>query len=100
MKRALAIASISVVIGCATATNYTNPDGPRYTGGTGQPPVPPRPTLRIVTFNIAHARRIRGAIGCLTAAPLREADVVLLQEMDAPATAAIAAALSSQYLYY
>src|SRR5678815_2009460 len=99
MKRVLAPSLAVTVVACATATNYTHPDGPRWTGVSQTTPAP-RPVVRIVTYNIAHAHHIRGAIGCLTAPPLQEADVVLLQEMDAPGTEAIAQSLSSGYVYY
>jgi endonuclease/exonuclease/phosphatase family metal-dependent hydrolase len=99
MKRWIAILLASTLGACAAATNYLEPDAPRNVGGEAAPPGP-RPFLRIVTFNIARARKIAGAIGCLTAPPLREADVVLLQEMDGPGTEAIAHALGDRYVNY
>jgi endonuclease/exonuclease/phosphatase family metal-dependent hydrolase len=53
-----------------------------------------------VTFNVAYARKITEAIAALRTVPLRGADVVALQEMDAPGTAAIAEALDMNYVYY
>jgi endonuclease/exonuclease/phosphatase family metal-dependent hydrolase len=54
-----------------------------------------------VSFNIAFARNIDGAIALLTSEPhLRGADVILLQEMDAAGTRRIADALGMGYVYY
>ncbi len=58
-------------------------------------------TLRIVSFNIEFARRIDAAIALLASdAALRNADVVLLQEMDAAGTKRVADALGMWYVYY
>jgi endonuclease/exonuclease/phosphatase family metal-dependent hydrolase len=54
-----------------------------------------------VSFNIEFARRIDAAVELLTSDPaLRAADVILLQEMNAPATQRIAHALGMWYVYY
>lgn len=58
-------------------------------------------TLRIVSFNIEYARETRRAAQILsTVATLRDADVVLLQEMTAPATKFLADSLHMRYVYY
>ena len=89
-------------LGCATAHNYLEPDSPRYAGGPGQVPreASPDGSPRVVTFNVAYARQITEAVAALRAQPLRGADVIALQEMDAPGTAAIAEALGLNYVYY
>jgi endonuclease/exonuclease/phosphatase family metal-dependent hydrolase len=57
--------------------------------------------LRVVTFNIKYARQIDRAIGLLRAeGPLRGADIVALQEMDASGVEQIARALGLAYVYY
>jgi endonuclease/exonuclease/phosphatase family metal-dependent hydrolase len=56
--------------------------------------------LRVVTFNVAYARKITEAVAALRAEPLGGADVIVLQEMDAPGTASIAQALGLNYVYY
>jgi endonuclease/exonuclease/phosphatase family metal-dependent hydrolase len=81
-----------------------SPDGPRYAGS----PQASRPTdhadptrLRVVSFNIAFARQVDSAIALLSSEPaLRDADVILLQEMDEKATARVAEALGMGYVYY
>ena len=84
---------------CAHVRNYTDPAGPRFVGS-----FPPSPDVesdfRVVTFNIKYARHIDGAIGLLREDPnLRTADVIFLQEMDAPGTQRIAEALALNYAY-
>lgn len=89
-------------LGCATAHNYLEADSPRYAGGPGQVPheASPDGSLKVVTFNVAYARKITEAVAALRAEPLRGADVIALQEMDAPGTASIAEALGLNYVYY
>jgi endonuclease/exonuclease/phosphatase family metal-dependent hydrolase len=95
---------VLAVAGCRTGRNYTSPEGPRYAGA---PPRSPAPTLlgttalRVVSFNIAFAVEVDSAIALLTSEPmLRQADVILLQEMDEAATRRVADALGLWYVYY
>lgn len=107
-RRALAAALLTLASGmsCRAMTNYESPLGPRFTA-----PLPaqravvdtraPMPALRVVTFNLKYARRVERAIyGLRSYAPLGDADVIMLQEMDAPATQRIADALGMAYVYY
>ena len=56
--------------------------------------------LRIVTFNIKFGLHVDRAIDLLSRpGPLSGADVLVLQEMDAPGTEAIARALHLNYVY-
>ncbi len=91
---------------CATAKNYLNPQGPVYAGG---PPASSqgvrRPSadgpLRIVSYNIAFGRRIDRALEVLKEnESLRDADVISLQEMDAPGVERIAGELGLRYVYF
>ena len=92
---------------CARGVNYPSPHGPRYVGGVVPDARPanaadsaPR-LLRLVTFNIRHAVEIDSAIAVLRLTPaLQGADVVALQEVDAPATERIARSLGMAYVYY
>jgi endonuclease/exonuclease/phosphatase family metal-dependent hydrolase len=76
-----------------------------YTGsfaaGEGEAAAPAQPLrLRVVTFNIEYALRVERAQAALREHPrLRDADLVALQEMDAPGTARIAQALGARYAY-
>ena len=57
--------------------------------------------LRIVTFNVEYALRVDRALAALRDQPqLQGADLVALQEMDAPGTEAIARGLGLAYVYY
>ena len=105
MKSAAACVLLAAVslAGCASVHNYLDVEGPRYAGGPSPAPtVGPRAdgSLRLVTFNVEYAKRIPEAIAALRADALRGADVITLQEMDAPGTAAIAEALGLNYVYY
>jgi endonuclease/exonuclease/phosphatase family metal-dependent hydrolase len=83
----------------APAHNYAQADGPRYCGhfahaGGGR-------SLRLVTFNLRFSREIDRAAALFQAEPqLRQADVVTLQEMDAPGVERLARALGYDYVYY
>src|SRR5262245_47892387 len=64
-------------------------------------PSPLRGRVRGITFNIRFAREIDRAIALLIEdRDLQGADLVFLQEMDAPGTERIAAALGMHYVYY
>ena len=70
-------------------------------GGQGVPPEPMARRRRVVTFNIEYALRVERAIVALREHPeLRGADILALQEMDAPGVEAIAKALGMNYAYY
>jgi endonuclease/exonuclease/phosphatase family metal-dependent hydrolase len=101
---AAALVGLAAAIGCRTY-NYVSPLGPRY-AGTSAAPAPPvsrtsPPALRVVTFNVQYAEHIDRAIALLeSSAALRNADIIALQEMDAPGARRIAAALAMSYVYY
>jgi endonuclease/exonuclease/phosphatase family metal-dependent hydrolase len=86
-----------------TATNFLDPEGPRYydTDRSAKPPMTDGDALRLVTFNIEFGREIDGAIRLLrTAEPLRNPDVLLLQEMSSAGVVTIADRLGLNYLYF
>jgi len=98
--RATALGLALVAGGCATAHNYLDTSGPRYMGHHAVA-TPPGSDVHVVTFNIKYSRRIPEAIVILrTQAPLRNLDVLALQEMDAPGVKAIAQAMGFNYVYY
>jgi len=95
---ALALAAAA----CSTASNYLSPQGPLYeTHDAGPvPDIPADRPLRVVTFNIAYAEHVDRAIEVLRGSPALEgADLLALQEMDAPGVATIARALGLNSLY-
>ena len=90
-------------VGCRPVLNYPSPLGPRYTGVPTAPmaPVAGSHALRVVTYNVQWGKHIDRAINVLTTrAPLRDADIIVLQEMDAGGTRRIAAALGMSWVYY
>lgn len=86
--------------GCELAHNYLDADGPRYAGDYAAPEPPAAETLLVVTYNLAYAVEIDRAIAVLRAPPFTDADVILMQEMDADGCDRIAAALGLRYVYY
>lgn len=90
-----------VALGCRSF-NYDNQLGPRY-ASLERPLAAPTATdtVRLVTFNIQYAIHIDRAITLLRSSPqLRDADIVTLQEMDAPGVRVIAESLAMSYVYY
>lgn len=89
--------------GCSLAENYSDPDGPRYSGSFSKDPKAASrlPELKVVTFNIKFGEKYAQAAEELASEPALEgADLVLLQEVDAPSTEAIAKRLELDYVYY
>jgi endonuclease/exonuclease/phosphatase family metal-dependent hydrolase len=107
MLRRTSIAAALLVLlasgGCRTGRNYVEVSGPRYAGGASAAVAAASPgnTLRVVSFNIERALRVDRAIAVLSAEPaLRDADIVLLQEMDERGTRQVAEAFGMGYVYY
>src|SRR6266699_3110995 len=107
-RRAIAARLLIVAAGtgCRAMINYPSPVAPRYAAAlpvqpvafTSQASLPP---LRVVSLNLNYAQQVERAIYAFQSyAPLRGADVIMLQEMDAPATQRIAAAMGMAYVYY
>jgi endonuclease/exonuclease/phosphatase family metal-dependent hydrolase len=94
---------ILLLTACRTGIDYPGVGGPRYAGGAALVPADGADvdTLHIVTYNIEFALRVDSAIAVLTRdSALRDADVVLLQEMDDAGTRRIAETLGMSYRYY
>lgn len=92
-----------MLAGCRTGRNYPGTEGPRYAGrpATYRAVRSSGDTVRVVSFNIAFGRRADSAIALFRSSPeLRDADVILLQEMDAQSTRHVADALGFWYVYY
>ena len=85
---------------CAIAPNYEDPAGPRYAGDFVVTPPVAGELLRVVTYNLALGEEVDTAIAALSTPPLAQADVVLMQEMDAAGVERIARALGLRYVYY
>ena len=103
--RRLAVALLAAAgLGCASAKNYLEPAAPVYEfRREAEPPEAPAVAqpLRVVSFNIAYAIEIERAIEVLRdTEPLQGADLIALQEMDAPGTQRIAKALGMNAVYF
>jgi endonuclease/exonuclease/phosphatase family metal-dependent hydrolase len=102
MRSALAIPVLAALSlgACASAQNYTDPDGPRHETRHGRAPEPDG-ILRVVSFNVKFAVKVDEAIAVLRDTPaLREPDILALQEMDAEATERIARALEMNSIFF
>lgn len=98
--------------GCAPTTNLLSANQPAFLGryapapaagsiaGTASASASPVAPLRVVTFNIKESKEIDRAIGVLEGDSLRDADVVMLQEMNESGVDRIARALRLNYAYY
>jgi endonuclease/exonuclease/phosphatase family metal-dependent hydrolase len=98
-RRVAVAASLVLAGGCATARSYEDPNAPVYAGGS---PAGGRAgeTLRVVTFNLKWGRAIEAAADLFTRpGPLRDADLVVLQEMDRRGTERLAGALGMGWVY-
>ena len=88
-----------------TATNFLDPEGPRYygTATSAKPDDAPLDTaaaLRVVSFNIEFGREVEGAIQLIrTTETLRSPDLLLLQEMSSAGVMRMARELGLNYLY-
>src|SRR5258706_8725441 len=101
------LTSLLLLVGYTASSN-----GVEHAGGARGPgpDAPPPPTttvhadghlLRVVTYNVQWGKHIDRAINVLqTRAPLPDADIVVLQEMDAEGTRRIADALGMSWVYY
>lgn len=89
-----------------TATNFLDPEGPRYYENAESAKRGARSTrsagaLRLVTFNLEYGREVDAAIALIQASDaLSDPDILLLQEMAGAGVIRIAEALGFNYLYY
>ena len=91
----------AMLISCRTAINFLEPDSPRYSGAFTEKAPVYKDTLTVVSFNVKFSGNINRAISELnTYEPLKNADLILLQEMDNEDTRQIAEALRYNYVYY
>lgn len=104
VKRSVAAALLVLglgLAGCTPAINYLDPEGPWWSGVSAAPAPARADRLRVVTFNVQWGREVSGAARLLADHPdLRQAGLVLLQEMDETGTAEVARALGMHWVYY
>ena len=91
----------ATLISCSTAVNYLEPFSPRYSGSFTENIPVFNDMLTVVSFNIKFSDKISRAKFELNAyEPIKNADIILLQEMDNEDTRLIAKALRYNYVYY
>ena len=94
--------SLAALPGCSPALCYSKQDRPRFAGRYAPAAANAAAMrLRVVSFNVAFAKEVEAATRLFLMHPLlREADVILLQEMDERGTDAMARELRLDYVYY
>ena len=89
---------------CIHAQNQVDPHGPRHAGTPPELVEPePRhaPDVHVASFNVEHGLEIETALEVILDDPgLRDAEILLLQEMDSEGTERIADALGMEWVYY
>ena len=104
LSRLSAFLLLVALAGCATARNYLDPDRPVYEGSFGVSPdatAEAPHVIRVVTFNVERGKKVGEAAELLRTRPeLSGADLLLLQEMQAPGVEEIARELSLNSVYY
>jgi endonuclease/exonuclease/phosphatase family metal-dependent hydrolase len=96
----LGVSSV-LIIACHPAVNYLDPEGPKFSGNLAPGNAVFSDTVKIVSFNIEFAEKIDQAILELsTVETLKNADIILLQEMDEQGCERIAQALKYNFIYY
>ena len=90
LKTIIAAASLICAVGCAAALNYDDPAGPLVVVREASSRVATN-EIRLVTFNVKFGERVDQAADLLSRpGPLKDADVLFLQEMDGPGTEKLA----------
>ena len=102
MRRAFGlIFLLACLVSCISGQDYLDPEGPVYEGDYAATADTFDGILKVVTWNLKFAENTAEAIAVLTqVGELRDADVLLLQEMDEVSVDAIAQELDCNYVYY
>ncbi|MDZ7721440.1 MAG: endonuclease/exonuclease/phosphatase family protein [candidate division KSB1 bacterium] len=95
------ICLFSSITSCSLSENYNDPETPLYSGDYRTDSVLIPDTLKLVSFNIKYSRRPREALNLLNSySQLKDAHVILLQEMQNKDVETISRNLNCQYIYY
>lgn len=90
-----------VALSCAPVKNFVDPAGPFYTGEYANSPSEFKDTVKVVSYNIKLGHKIEQAIEEFSQPEaLRNADIILLQEMDSKGVKILAERLKYNYIYY
>ena len=86
---------------CRPFHNYLNPDEPVYTGSYADAKHEFKEEINVITWNIKYSEKIDEALAELNnVEKLKEADIILLQEMNEEGVDKIARSLEYYYVYY
>jgi len=89
------------LVSCGPTSNYLDTLEPQFEGNFANQSSDFSGTIKVVSYNISFANQIDRAIHELSEFDdLKDADIILLQEMDETGTEAIAQALSYNFVYY
>jgi len=101
-RAAFLVAMVLVLLAsCSVRKTYTDPEGPVYSGDYCPVPAEFTGTLKVVSYNIALGEQTGLAVREFWETPeIRDADIILLQEMDAAGAGALAESLGYDYVYY
>ncbi len=92
---------VALLTSCRSIQNYTEADGPLYTGNYAETPPAFNGEIKIISWNIKFSKEIDAAIVELQEVEdLRHADILLLQEMDEVGVERVAKSLKYNYIYF
>jgi endonuclease/exonuclease/phosphatase family metal-dependent hydrolase len=92
---------VALLTACRSIENYAEADGPLYTGSYAETSPAFSGEIKIITWNIKFSKEIDAAIAELQEVEeLRDADILLLQEMDEVGVERIAKSLKYNYIYF
>ena len=104
MFRKLGRFSISYVLllsACRPIHNFLKPDEPIYTGSYADAKQVFNKDIKVITWNVKFSEKIDEALAELNnVEKLKEADIILLQEMNEDGVDKIAKSLECNYVYY
>ncbi|NND51064.1 MAG: hypothetical protein HKN54_01580 [Flavobacteriaceae bacterium] len=90
-----------LIVSCRPTKNYLEKDFPVHQSLTKYTPLNhPDSLLSIVSFNIEYGENIDKALEEIHGLPIKDLDVLLLQEMDEKGTAQIADELKFNYIFF
>lgn len=90
-----------LLISCSSTVNYTHPLEPRFVGNFAGTPSHPDGRLKVVSYNVAFGENVDAVAQELAEIDeLKDADIILLQEMDEAGTEYVAKALDYNYVYF
>lgn len=97
----LLLVACILLASCGPASNYLDTLEPQFEGNFSSQSSDFSGTIKVVSYNISFAKKIdRASYALIELDDLKDADIILLQEMDEIGTEAIAQALGYNFVYY